>query len=533
GGHQQGPAGPGGHQQGPAGPGGHQQGPVAHHSSEQALAAGSNRVRWRVAVERPMLWWPRALGAQPRHRVEVAVALDGVPSDVRAVDTGLRQVRMRNFIASVNGERIFLKGSNLAPTNRALADATAAQVEGDVHLAIDAGLDLLRVHAHIARPELYEAADREGMLLWQDLPLQWSYKGVRRQAIRQARQAVDLLAHHPSVAIWCGHNEPFSAGVEPGGDVTASAKTRLAAGQILPSWNKTRLDHSIKRSLEKADGSRPVVAHSGVIPHPGGGTDSHFYFGWYHGDERDLPRALARLPTMARWVGEFGAQAVPDSDDFMGPQRWPDLDWDHLGRAHALQKGIFDRRVPPAAHETLGEWRHATQSYQAELIRFHVETLRRLKYHPTGGFCHFLLADAQPAVSWSVLDHLRVPKTGYRALADACAPVIVVADRPAASYRPGERLDIAVHVVSDLRVALGDAVVTAVLRWADGQRTWRFAGDVGADSCSRVGRLEHTWPGDVADGAVDVDLHLDVPERATIASNHYCSEISDTDGTVA
>ena len=44
----------------------------------------------------------------------------------------------------------------------------------------DANLDLVRVHAHVARPELYDAADELGLLVWQDLPLQWGYaRGVR------------------------------------------------------------------------------------------------------------------------------------------------------------------------------------------------------------------------------------------------------------------------------------------------------------------------------------------------------------------
>ena len=52
------------------------------------------------------------------------------------------------------------------------------------------------------------------MLLWQDLPLQWGYaRSVRKQAVRQARKAVEILGHHPSVAIWCGHNEPLAIDV--------------------------------------------------------------------------------------------------------------------------------------------------------------------------------------------------------------------------------------------------------------------------------------------------------------------------------
>jgi beta-mannosidase len=73
--------------------------------------------------------------------------------------------------------------------------------------------------------------------------------------------------------------------------------------------------------------------------------------------------------------------------------------------------------------------------YQAELIRCHVETLRRLRYRPTR-FAQFCLADGHPDVTWSVLDHARGPKLGYEALCEACRPVIVVADRLPATGGP-------------------------------------------------------------------------------------------------
>ena len=32
---------------------------------------------------------------------------------------------------------------------------------------------------------------------------------VRKQAVRQAGELVNLLGHHPSIVLWCGHNEPL------------------------------------------------------------------------------------------------------------------------------------------------------------------------------------------------------------------------------------------------------------------------------------------------------------------------------------
>ena len=503
------------------------------HEAEQPLADGTNEVEWTITVDHPALWWPRALGDPTLHDVHVEVLLPagegGAVSDERRLRTGLRQVRLRSWIASVNGERLFLKGSNQGPTRMALAEATADDLRRDVDLALDAGLDLLRVHAHITRPELYDAADERGLLLWQDLPLQWGYaRGVRKQAVRQAAAAVEVLGHHPSIAIWCGHNEPMAIENDPDmwGDPKALRRmaVRAAAAQQLPTWNKTVLDRSIKRSLERADGTRPVIAHSGVLPHPPllDGTDSHLYFGWYFGHERDLPAFIRKVPRMARFVTELGAQAVPATADFCEPERWPDLDWERLGHTHGLQKAIFDRFVPPADHATFESWADATQAYQAMLVRRQIEALRRVKYAPTGGFAQFCFADGHPAVTWSVLGHDRAPKLGYDALRAACRPVIVVADRLPEVARPGDELALDVHVVSDLRHALDGAEVEARLTWPGGERAWRWGGDVPADACVRVGRVEATVPD--ADGPLVLELRCRAGDEH--ADNRYDAPIA-------
>ncbi len=148
------------------------------HEAEHTLAADENAITWRVDVDDPTLWWPHALGDANLAQVSVAVfvvADDGthdlVASDTRSVTTGLRSVSMRDFRWTVNGERLFVKAVNHGPTTQRLADASPEQVVRDIDLAKQTNLDMVRVHAHVARPELYEAADRAGMLLWQDLPL--------------------------------------------------------------------------------------------------------------------------------------------------------------------------------------------------------------------------------------------------------------------------------------------------------------------------------------------------------------------------
>jgi beta-mannosidase len=281
------------------------------------------------------------------------------------------------------------------------------------------------------------------------------------------------------------------------------------------------LDGAVRRALDRADGTRPVVAHSGVPPHAPqlDGTDSHLYYGWYRRDIRDLGAVARALPRLVRFVSELGAQAVPSGEGaaVCEPERWPDLDWDGLAARHGLQPAVLRARVPTEGHATFASWQDATQRYQAELIRRQIEVLRRLKYRPTGGFAQFFLADGHPAVSFSVLDDERRPKRGWDALRAACRPVIVVADRLPPAPTPGTAVALDVHVVSDRRTPVEGAEVSAQLSWDGGEHRWRWGGDLPADACVRVGTMQLVVPD--ASGRLALRLRLALPD-GEIVDNH-------------
>lgn len=476
-------------------------GAVALTETDHELAEGVNHVDWRVTIDEPELWWPRVLGDQALHDVRVEAVVDGQLSHVRKRRTGLRRVELDNWVARVNGERLYLKGAVLPPSKRSPATVTAADLHADLDLALGAGLDLVRVHTHVARPELYRRADEVGLLLWQDLPMtRGMARGIRKSAARQAEDLVDLLGHHPSILLWCGHDEPDGRTADPAALAEAVGRRRRRrrdlVTQELPSWNRTVLDRSVARALRAADRSRPVIPHSGVLPHPPqlAGTDTHLWLGWEAGDEAELGRLAATIPRLVRFVGAFGAQAVPSSDDFCEPDRWPELDWARLSTHHGLRRALLERRAPIDGHPTLASWAEATQRSQADLVRQYVETLRRLKYRPSGGFCVHCLVDPQPLISTSLVDHERVPKLAYEALREACRPVVVLTDALPAALPAGERLRQDVHVVSDLRYELIDVEAVAELEVDGHVTTWRWTGDIPADSVVKVGTIDHRVP---------------------------------------
>ena len=200
------------------------------------------------------------------------------------------------------------------------------------------------------------------MLIWQDLPLQWGYaRSVGKQAARQAAEAVDLLGHHPSVAIWCGHNEPLTLDMRPGEPV-ASRRTAIEFVVAARSCRAGTGRSSTPASSGPSSGptapgrssptpASPPTSRSSTAPtatSTSAGTTV---------EERDLPGFAAAWPRMVRFVSEFGAQAVPADASFMEPERWPDLDWERLQAHHALQKVVFDERVPPADHDTFAAGR--------------------------------------------------------------------------------------------------------------------------------------------------------------------------------
>ena len=86
------------------------------HSGDHVLAEGLNQVEWRVEVPEPRRWWPHELGDQPFYDVTVEVGTTkGGLSDRRRVRTGLRAVQTDNWQFSVNGVRMFLKGTCFGP----------------------------------------------------------------------------------------------------------------------------------------------------------------------------------------------------------------------------------------------------------------------------------------------------------------------------------------------------------------------------------------------------------------------------------
>jgi len=421
--------------------------------TETWLEPGRNEVTISGSLATPRLWWTWDQGDPHRYELTTTVEYsDHVVATERRL-IGIRQIEVGDdWIWRLNGRPTFIRGMNYIGAQW-LSELTPELATTDVGLAVEANLNTIRVHAHVTVPAFYDACDEAGVLVWQDLPMQWGYADsaeTYRVTRQMVHELVDLHGWRPSIAYWCAHNEA------PWNEPWMAAE----AGRFVPDQNQ-RLDHELAELFRRLDPSRPALANSGA-------GDGHTYPGWYWG-EWD---AASEIPGGA-FVTEYGAQAVPDLETvrtYLGEDATA-ADWEFHGfQHHEIHKNVGVNFFANTVEEII----EATQRYQARQLQFATEHYRRRKRERVQGVIPFMLVDPWPCVSWSVLDHLRRPKLGYHALARAMQPVLPSIEAADDSYPGDDPFEPELPVfgiwwINDLHRAFRDATLS-----------WRLLDEVGA-----------------------------------------------------
>ena len=482
--------------------------PDAEFEEDAQLLAGENAVEVPFGLPEPRLWWPQGRGEQPLY--ELVLQCSGVEERVRF---GVRSVELRGWHAYVNGERIFLRGTNYLPTDAYPARASESRVREDAESLCRANLNSVRVHVHVAEQTFYEACDELGLLVLQDFPLQWTHRrSVLNTAINQAAEMARLLCSHPSVGVYLIHDEPMR--VVPPKMWTTPRLVRMAAEALAPRWTlwqRRVLAPAVVRGLVEEDRSRPIIEAAGLPL-----TTNHLYFGWYYGRFRDLERAVKIFPGLSRLPTEYGAQALPNPESL--EEVWPEgaePPWIDLVEHYCFQPERMRRYVPWRGDRDV--YVRETQAYQAKVLKHATEFFRRRKYRPTGGAFTFMYNDSAPAITWSVVDWRRRAKLGFEVVRSAMSPALICAEYPKESYRPGELLDLGVYMVNDFSHGLGSIewewwVELNGARIAGGAAP---AGMIPSDSVTPLGRARTRLP-----GQGHAELRLTVSDER-VAPNGY------------
>jgi mannosylglycoprotein endo-beta-mannosidase len=185
-------------------------------------------------LKNPKLWWPNGYGPQNLYNLKLQfITVDNKISDQKDIEVGVRQLttewndKTQSRQVNINGQRVFIKGGNWIVSDEMLR-FSKMRYDAEVRFHRDMNLNLIRVWggALTERPEFYEACDKYGILVFQDMWGSGDCNGRWPDAKKLDDQAgrrkypddhdlylksiadqIKMLRNYASLAIWCGGNE--------------------------------------------------------------------------------------------------------------------------------------------------------------------------------------------------------------------------------------------------------------------------------------------------------------------------------------
>ena len=174
------------------------------------------------------LWWPKGAGAQPLYDAEIKLVAPGgetLARDVRRI--GFRTVelvrddvygpdRPGQFLFKVNGEPIYVRGSNWVPLD-AFHGRDMQHLIPTLELFDDLNCNMVRVWGGgVYEPdEFFDFCDERGIMVWQDFMTGCSLfpqdDAYARATDEEVRCVARQFRNHASLVLWSGNNENDSS----------------------------------------------------------------------------------------------------------------------------------------------------------------------------------------------------------------------------------------------------------------------------------------------------------------------------------
>ncbi|WP_350279293.1 glycoside hydrolase family 2 TIM barrel-domain containing protein [Kribbella sp. HUAS MG21] len=481
--------------------------------ADGAVVATGDRA---LTVQDPRLWWPNGCGTPYLYRLTATVYSDGVVSDRRELDVGFRSLRFfrvaddaASYGIEVNGRRIFAKGWNWVPLDLSYGVPRPDRLRRLLDLAVDAGVNLLRVWGGglIETPEFYAECDRRGLLVWQEFSQ--SSSGISSTPAdddefvammrAQAEEIVPRLRHHPSLAIWGGGNELQAGEGEPLNDAPVLRALEDVVRRLDPDrlWLPTSPTGPAFLNRLELIRQAPDDQHDVHGPWEHQGLRDHY--GLYDAGTAQL---LSEFGVEGMTMPRTLAQVVPEPERRL-PTRGRPV-WDHLGRwwnNEALVQSAFGGRI-----RDLGTLGLASQFLQRDGLQYAVEAHRR-RWPGCVGTLPWQFNEPYPnAWCTSAVTHAGEPKPVYFGVAAAYRPVLVGAVCARQSWAGFDELRLPLWFHSDN--PLPPATVTARLLSFGGAELAAVTFKDVSDPVAFTGELRAATPS----GPFVVDLELTAGE---------------------
>ncbi|MBS1871849.1 MAG: hypothetical protein JSU00_01455 [Acidobacteria bacterium] len=450
--------------------------------------AGADPQTLAIRVEKPHLWWTRDHGLPNLYTLEVRL-IDGSGRavDGRTMAAGIREIEKIGWDFYLNRKRMFIRGTNYYDVIY-MSTMNRASYERDLKLMIGMNINMIRLHCHFSKPEFYDIADEQGILIWQDFLEAWYPHDVAfaQRAAALYDNHVRYVRNHPSVAIWITSDEE---------------------------------DFTNYHQVTKHLAPRPFFLdpqHRAVHRSTGRFGDSHVYHGWYNGTIWQYTRMTEAF------VSELGATSLPNYDTlvkFMGDQ-WPIRDHEAEWIWRKLQIPEAMRAWGDPGSMSMREYIPQTQAYVARLFQIALERMRERKGEGAGGVLHFHALDIWPSVTMAAIDWERVPTKVWDTVRRSFEPVAALFQYDRDVWKPGERFACGLWAVNDRWTAVNGASLRWTIEDATGKalKSGAIPVSMAADSAARVGTAE--WVAGAA-GAYRLRAGIVGADGAAVSENLY------------
>jgi hypothetical protein len=191
--------------------------PVTLTASEAKTVQLTPATQPALHLTNPKLWWPVGYGDPTLYPVTIAFASNGVVSDTKSFQVGVRQFTYSEDSGVlkiwINGRRFIARGGNWGFSEsmlryRSREYETAMRYHRDLHF------DMIRNWVGMTDDEaFYDAADRNGVVIWQDFWLANPWDGPNPDDndlfLANAKDYLLRIRNHASLGLFCGRNEGF------------------------------------------------------------------------------------------------------------------------------------------------------------------------------------------------------------------------------------------------------------------------------------------------------------------------------------